>query len=123
MIDSKRTAGLVILSVALVGCAAWLAFGRSRVQAGEGQLDIPLICSACGHGVQVDYYGLMQIVGEAIQKGVKDPGGRGTAVGFCPKCSKPTLFRAEEDPQTGKPVLPSNARSAGQGQAGTAIPR
>lgn len=111
MTGSKRSIGLIVLSVALFGCAGWLAFGRVKVQSGEGQLDIPLICAGCGHGLSVDYDGLVRFMSEAVSKGLANPGAGQSPIGFCPKCNQPTFYRAEEDPQTGKPVLPVQARS------------
>lgn len=117
MNESKRTIGLVVMSVALLACAAWLAFGRTRVQSGEGQLEIPLICAECGHSLDVDYNGLIQLTSEAVEKGLANPASPRAPVGFCPNCGKPSLYRAEEDPQTGKPFLPKHARSDGKDAA------
>ena len=113
MSESKRTIALVAVSVILLGVAAWLAFGRAQTQAGERRLDIPLICAACGDGLTVDYDGLMQFVAGAIEKGLANPGAGRQPIGYCPKCGKPKLYRAEEDPKTGKPVLPDFARKSG----------
>ncbi len=112
MTQSKRTVGVVLVCVLLLGGAVWFSFGRVRVQSGEGQLDIPLICAACGHSLSVDFDGLTRFISEASQKGLANPGAGQAAIGLCPKCGKPTLYRAEEDPQTGKPVLPEFAREA-----------
>jgi hypothetical protein len=111
MNQSKRTVGLAILSVSLLACAAWLAFGRATVQSGEGRLDIPLMCADCGHSLEVDYDGLIQLTSEAIEKGLANPPSQQAPMGFCPKCAKPALYRADEDPQTGQPVLPGYAKS------------
>jgi hypothetical protein len=123
MIESKRTVGLVAVSAVLLGCAVWLAFGRAKVQSGEGQLDIPLICAGCGHSFGVDYDGLMRFIAEAIKKGLANPGAGQAPVGFCPKCNKPSLYRAEEDPQTGKAVLPDFAKVADKKAGSGRTPR
>lgn len=54
------------------------------------------------------------ITSEAVEKGLAKPVSPRAPVGFCPNCGKPSLYRAEEDPQTGEPFLPEHARFDGR---------
>lgn len=104
---AKRTFSLIVVILALLGGVTWLVLGLGRTPSGEATLDIALLCSGCGHSMEVDFEGLARVMSEGAAKGIANTGSREGPVGICPKCGRPRLYRAEEDPQTGKPVLPA----------------
>ena len=99
---------LVVLCVLAVGGLVWLLWGQAVKQTGEQELDIELICAACGHTQAVTYDGLLDLMAEAKRKGLAEAGAaRETPIGFCPQCGKAALFRPRECRNCGKPMAPA----------------
>lgn len=107
----KRKAALGVIAIAVVAITFWLRSRQPAMVSGEPRLDLPVICAECGNSLRVDYDGLMKMMADARAKGVAVIDGEPRSpVGICSKCGKAALYRAEVEPQTGRPALPAFAR-------------
>ena len=112
---TSRTVVLLVAGVGIgLGGIVWLSLRHAIAQVGEQELNLTVVCAACGHVFGVSHDGLAELANQACAKGVKGIGsGPGTPLGVCPKCGKAAVYRASQCSKCGKPVAPRDAAADG----------
>jgi DNA-directed RNA polymerase subunit RPC12/RpoP len=110
MADAERALGTRIAVAAVVltviCAAAWFMHRRAQAGSGEQDMELTMICAACGHTFGTTYAKMPELVTAARARGFPQIGSdMNGPVGVCPSCGKPAVFRSSRCPHCGKPVV------------------